>query len=245
MHKIVSKHLKKLGYKDGVFPDGNLDKFIGFIDTLCTEADEDRAFLEHTLDTTSQEMSELYEELKEKSQTALAKSELRYKELSEKDMLVGILNRRGFYNELKRVISLSKRNNQKFAVLFLDLDYFKEINDVYGHETGDKLLKEVVSRVSLNIRVEDIFARYGGDEFVLVFTDINTLSIKELVSKTLSLFQTPWIINEHKLNITTSIGVAIYPQDADNEQELLDNADKAMYVSKRLGKNQTIFFKDI
>jgi diguanylate cyclase (GGDEF)-like protein len=245
MHKIINKHLKKLGYANGKFPDGNLEKFLDYIDMMCKEADEDRIFLEHTLETTSQEMSELYEELKQKSQTALAKSEARYKELAKKDMLVGILNRRGFHDELKRTISLNKRNSQNFAVLFLDLDHFKEVNDTYGHEIGDKLLKEVTNRVLSNIRIEDIFARIGGDEFVILFTNINLESIRNLVSKTLSLFQNRWIIDGHELNITTSIGVSIYPLDAEDGHELLISADKAMYRSKELGRNKTVFFEDL
>jgi len=242
MHNIIAKNLKKLGYKNNSFPDGNLEKFIEIVDIMCKEADEDRVFLEHTLDIASQEMSELYDELKEKSETELAKSEARYKELAKKDMLIGILNRRGFQDEFKRIISLSKRNNQKFALLFLDLDHFKEVNDTYGHDVGDKLLQEVANRVLKNIRVEDIFARLGGDEFVIVFTNINTKLLSGLVDKSLKLFQNPWIIDEQKLKITTSIGVTIYPDDADNEKNLLISADKAMYKSKKLGRNKIIYF---
>ena len=245
MHKIVSKHLKKLGYLDGSFPDGNLEKFIEFVDTMCIEADEDRSFLEHTLETTSLEMSELYDELKIKSETALAKSEAKYKELARKDMLVGILNRRGFKAELQRIISLSKRVKQKFALLFLDLDHFKEVNDDYGHTIGDKLLKEVTRRVLQNIRTEDIFARLGGDEFVIVFTNIDLELLSKLLEKSLSLFQEAWIVDEHILNITTSIGVTIYPDDADNEKKLLNNADEAMYKSKELGRNKIIYFDSL
>jgi len=242
MHKIIAKHLKKLGYENGSFPDDNLAKFIDFVDTMCIESDEDRAFLEHTLETTSQEMSELYETLKRKSETALAKSEARYKELAKKDMLVGILNRRGFHEAFKKIISLSKRANQKFALLFLDLDHFKEINDIYGHDIGDKLLQEIVRRVSLNIREEDIFARLGGDEFVIIFTNIDSKYVSKSVEKSLELFQKPWLIDNHMLNITTSIGVTIFPDDGQTEKELLSNADKAMYKSKELGRNKIVYF---
>lgn len=245
MHKILSKYLKKLKYNNGSFPDGNLEKFIEHINMMCNESDEDRAFLEHTLETSSKEMLELYNELKKNSETALAKSEARYKELAKKDMLVGILNRRGFQEALKKTISLSKRTNQKFALLFLDLDHFKDVNDTYGHDVGDKLLKGVVKRISSNIRTEDIFARLGGDEFVIVFVNINIQLLYELVEKTLILFQDPWIINTHKLQVSTSIGATIYPDDSFNEKELLINADKAMYKSKEFGRNKIIYFHDL
>jgi len=245
MHKIVSKHLKKLDYKDGHLPDENLEKLLDFIDTMCTEADEDRAFLEHTLETTSQEMLELYNELKIKSETALAKSEAKYRELARKDMLVGILNRRGFQTAFKKTISLSKRSKQKFALLFLDLDHFKEINDTYGHDIGDKLLQEVVNRVSSNIRTEDIFARLGGDEFVIIFTDIDLEMISDLVEKSLKLFQNPWTIDTYNLKITTSIGVTFYPDDASSEKQLLINADRAMYKSKESGRDKIVYYSNL
>jgi len=247
MHKIIEKKLKKLGYnaQDGSFPDGNLEKFIEIVDAMCKEADDDRAFLEHTLDVASSEMLELYDELKEKSESALAKSEARYKELAKKDMLVGILNRRGFQDELKRVLSFSRRMDKKFALLFLDLDHFKDVNDTYGHDVGDKLLQEVARRVLKNIRSEDIFARLGGDEFVIVFTNITSQQLPRLVEKSLTLFREPWIIDDHNLGITTSIGVTVYPDDAMDEEGLLVSADKAMYRSKQLGRNQVVFHKDL
>lgn len=149
MHKVLEKQLKKLGYEDGVFPKNNVEAFIELVNKRYAEADDERKFLEHTLETSSQEMTELYEELKQKSQTALAKSEKMYKELAKKDTLTGILNRFAFQEELKKIISNSRRIKSKFAVLFLDLDHFKEVNDLYGHAAGDKLLQEVVKRVQI------------------------------------------------------------------------------------------------
>ncbi|MFK5882627.1 MAG: GGDEF domain-containing protein [Sulfurospirillum sp.] len=130
-------------------------------------------------------MKELYEELKQKSQTTLVKSEQRYRELATRDSLTGILNKFAFQEELNRIISNSKRTNTKFALLFLDLDHFKEVNDTYGHDIGDKLLQEVTNRVLPNIRTEDVLARIGGDEFVLIFTNIKNDTLEKLVKKTL------------------------------------------------------------
>ena len=244
MHKLLQKQLKKLDFKDGKFPGENLAKFIELVNITYYENDEEREFLEHTLETSSQEMQELYEELKQKSQTALAKSELRYRELATKDSLTGILNRFAFQEELKRIISNSKRTNAKFALLFLDLDHFKEVNDTYGHDYGDKLLKEVANRILPNIRVEDVFARIGGDEFVLIFTNIKDDTLETLIKKAISLFREPWIIENIKLNVTTSIGVAIFPDNAVTEMQLMKKADIAMYKSKALGRNQIVYFDD-
>ncbi len=243
MHKVLQKQLKKLGFKNGKFPDGNLEKFIEIVDNAYNEADEEREFLEYTLKTSSKEMVELYTKLEQKSKTALAKSEKRYKELATKDILTGLLNRFAFQEELNRLISNSKRTNTKFALLFLDLDHFKEVNDTHGHDIGDKLLQEVAKRVLPNIRVEDIFARIGGDEFILLFTNIKKNELGQLVSKAISLFRKPWVINNINLHVTVSIGVVVYPDDADNEEELLKKADIAMYKSKELGRNQVIYFE--
>ena len=242
MHKLLQKQLKKLAFKDEKFPEKNLEKFIEFVNASYYESDQEKDFLEHTLETSFQEMKELYEELKQKSQTTLAKSEQRYKELAMKDSLTGILNKFAFQEELNRIISNSKRTNTKFALLFLDLDHFKEVNDTYGHDIGDKLLQEVTNRVLANIRTEDVFARIGGDEFVLILTNIKNDTLEKLVKKAIILFRKPWIIGNIKLNVTTSIGVTIFPDHADNEIELMKKADIAMYKSKELGRNQIMYF---
>ena len=242
MHKVLQKQLKKLGYEDGRFPEGNLEKFIELVDITYKEADEEREFLEHTLETSSQEMAELFEELKQKSQSELAKSEARYKELATKDILTGILNRFAFQEELKRVISNANRTGSKFALLFLDLDHFKEVNDTYGHDIGDKLLQEVARRVLPNIRAEDVFARLGGDEFVLIFTNIHKETLHRLVEKAIGMFRRPWVIDSIDLPVTASMGVVIYPDDADKEADLIKKADAAMYKSKELGRNQIVYY---
>ena len=244
MHKLLQKQLKKIGYKEGKFPDNTLEEFIAIVNRTYHEADEEREFLENTLEVSSQEMREIYEELKQKSQTALAKSEQRYKELATIDMLTGVLNRFAFEEELTRIISISRRVKSEFALLFLDLDHFKEVNDTYGHDVGDKLLKEVAKRVLPNIRAEDAFARIGGDEFILVLTNTKKETLPSLVEKAIQLFQEPWIINNIQLQVTTSMGVALFPKDADNEIELMKKADIAMYKSKELGRNQVVYFED-
>ena len=244
LHKVLQRQLKKLGYKDGKFTKGSLEDFINIVDKTYKEADEEREFLEQTLEINSKEMEELYEELKQKSESEIAKREQKYRELARKDILTGILNRYAFGEELEKIISNSKRTGAKFALLFLDLDHFKEINDTFGHAFGDELLVEIAKRVLPNIRKEDVFARLGGDEFVIIFTNIKEESILELIKKILCLFLKPWIIDKKELHITTSIGVAIFPDDATSSKELMQKADMAMYKSKEIGRNRVVFYKD-
>jgi diguanylate cyclase (GGDEF)-like protein len=245
MHKLLKKQLKKLGFKDGHFPEGNLDRFIELVNIAYKDADEERIFLEHTLETSSQEMQELFEKLKQKSETELAKSEERYRKLATRDIVTGVFNRYAFQEQLKRTIAHSRRINAHFALLFLDLDHFKEVNDSYGHDVGDKLLQEIAKRILSCIREEDVLARLGGDEFVFLFADVDGLEMKSLVNKIVSLFREPWYIDGNKLSVTASIGVVMYPEDAHSLEMLIKNADIAMYKSKELGKNQVVYFNEI
>jgi len=245
MHKLLQKQLKKLGYPDTSLPEGYLDTFLQNVSQTYTEADEDRIFLEHTLETISQEMEELFNELKEKSQTQLAKSEQKYRELARKDMLTGVFNRYAFDLEFEKLISSAKRTSSQFALVFLDLDNFKEVNDTYGHDVGDSLLQEITNRVIKNIRIEDIFARMGGDEFVLVFTNIEKENIKHLVEKAISLFREEWLVDEIQLDVTVSMGISMYPENSSDKLELMKQADKAMYKSKELGRNQVVYCSDL
>ncbi|MBD3790446.1 MAG: EAL domain-containing protein [Campylobacterales bacterium] len=127
-------------------------------------------------------------------------------------------------------------------MLFLDLDHFKEINDTLGHDAGDILLQKVVQRIRPNIRNEDIFARIGGDEFIIVLTDIEETDLIVTIHKIIDLIHQPWSIKEFELNISASIGVSLYPQDGTTAIELMKNADMAMYRSKGLGRDNFSFF---
>jgi diguanylate cyclase (GGDEF)-like protein len=242
MHRLLKRQLKKLGYKGGPLSEEELNRFIAMVDQAYRDDDEDREFLEHTLDVSSKEMHDLYVALEEKSQTKLAQSEARYKALARHDSLTGIANRYALEEELKRLISSSKRQHKSFALLFMDLDHFKNINDTLGHDIGDLLLKEVVKRILPQLRSEDIMARLGGDEFVIVLTDINEDKLVVVIEKILSLFRKPWKIEGHTLNVSTSIGVVLYPKDAQDVGELLKNADIAMYRAKEMGRDNFSFF---
>ncbi len=242
MHRFLKRQLKKLGYTDGDLSEEQFQTFLEMCERAYVDADEDRAFLEHTLEVSSKEMQELYAALERKSRTKLAQSEARFRELAQIDPLTGIANRFSLEERLASLIAYSKRNHQKFALLFLDLDHFKYINDTFGHDFGDKLLKEVVKRISPELRSEDIFARLGGDEFVIVFTNVTERDLYKTVEKILMLFREAWKIENHLLHVSTSIGVVFYPKDGISTVELLKHADIAMYTAKNHGRDNFSFF---
>jgi len=244
MHRLLKMQLKKIGYANKELTSEQTHKLINLVDRAYIESDEDREFLEHTLEVSSREMHELYEELERKSASKLAQSEARFRALAQHDTLTGISNRFALENELHRLISRYRRKNKKFALLFLDLDHFKKINDSYGHDFGDKLLQEVVARIAPKLRAEDIFARIAGDEFVIVFTDISENSLSVMIEKILIQFRELWSIENHQLRVSTSIGVALFPKDGSDEVELMKNADIAMYKAKEMGRDKFSFFTD-
>ncbi len=159
------------------------------------------------------------------------------------DSLTGLPNRYNLYTQLKLMVANANRNERKFAVLFLDLDHFKNINDTLGHNVGDALLKSVSLKLRSIIRENDIVARIGGDEFIIVINDFtNPRSLELVISKILDTFRSEWIILEHLLRLSTSIGVAIYPDDSKDINELMKYADIAMYKAKSEGRDQFSFF---
>ena len=162
--------------------------------------------------------------------------------ISKHDSLTGILNRLSLYNKLEYIIANSKRNQKHFAVLFLDLDHFKEVNDTLGHNIGDLLLKEVVVRIKSCIRESDIFARIGGDEFVIILTDIDEFYISKIASTIIEILQKPFNLKSNNIEISSSIGISTYPKDADCVNKLLKFADKAMYKTKISGRNNFSYY---
>ncbi|MBN2894783.1 MAG: EAL domain-containing protein [Campylobacterales bacterium] len=159
------------------------------------------------------------------------------------DTLTGLPNRDYLHAKLDWTLSHAKRYRQKFALLFLDLDHFKNINDTLGHDVGDALLIQVASRLQALIRENDIVARIGGDEFIIVITDLHGIQTLEAVmQKILEAFRQEWRVEVHSLRLSISIGSAIYPDDARNLGELMKFADIAMYRAKAQGRDQFCFF---
>lgn len=159
------------------------------------------------------------------------------------DQLTGLPNRALLSDRLNHVLAEGQRYNQLVAVLFLDLDNFKNINDALGHDEGDNLLREVVKRLKKHIRSSDTLARHGGDEFTILVQDLKKAeNITKVVESIFSEFEEPFILNGHEFFVTTSIGISLYPDDGKDAETLLKNADIAMYRAKEEGKNTYQFF---
>lgn len=167
----------------------------------------------------------------------------RITQLAHYDHLTGLANRGLFYERLNCAVARCNRNDTAMALMFLDLDHFKEINDTLGHERGDSLLKTVATRVKKCIREIDTGVRLGGDEFVVLLEQITSVEdVASVAQRILHLLAQPVIIDQHQLRVTGSLGITIYPWDSANPQELLSHADAAMYRSKAQGGNTYQFY---
>jgi diguanylate cyclase (GGDEF)-like protein len=175
-------------------------------------------------------------ELKEKSEVL--------KHQAEHDALTMLPNRLLFFDRLKQAIKHAKRRDKNVSVLFLDLDRFKDVNDTYGHEAGDKLLKRVTTRLQKCVRDEDTVARLGGDEFTIILQNLKQREVVKIVDKIMHAMQEPFYINDVELYTTFSIGISNFPEDGDTPEILLRNADTAMYKAKDNGKNNYQFYNE-
>lgn len=159
------------------------------------------------------------------------------------DMLTGLANRTLFMNRLSHLMSMRKASKQYSAVLFIDLDHFKEINDTFGHATGDRILKMVSKSLQNVIRKEDTLSRHGGDEFTILLENITKpLDAAHIAQNILDMLRKPLVIEDHQFHITTSIGITIAPDDSTDPETLLRFADIAMYKAKDNGRNGYTFY---
>jgi len=159
------------------------------------------------------------------------------------DQLTGLPNRRLFGNRLREEIAKAERGGYSLAVLFIDLDRFKEVNDTLGHEAGDDLLMEAAQRIRACVRESDTVARLGGDEFVVILSKVDEIVPQDRVAQCLvDTMARPFLLGEHNAYVSASIGIASYPQDADNAEVLIGCADQAMYAAKDMGRNCFSFF---
>lgn len=173
-------------------------------------------------------------------------AELKIQHLAHYDYLTDLPNRALFIDILDHSIALARRNQFRSAVLFLDLDGFKKINDSLGHEAGDLVLQEVAKRITSTLRDSDTVARVGGDEFVLVLDNIGPDQNAALVAgKILAALAVPFDLGGQPGMVGGSIGVAFYPDDAEEVRELVQHADEAMYLAKQNGKNNCKFYADV
>lgn len=177
--------------------------------------------------------------------TERKKYEEKIQQMAFHDSLTGLPNRKLFSDRLGIVLAQAKRNKKKVGIVMLDLDNFKDVNDTLGHDVGDTLLKAVAERLSGTLRKSDTVARFGGDEFVLIFPDMEIIEEAiQVVQKIIDRFHKPFLIDTHQLVVTTSIGIAVYPNDGMDEEILMKNADIAMYQAKQAGRARYQLYKE-
>ena len=171
----------------------------------------------------------------------LVEQQLQY--LAHYDALCGVPNRALMYDRLQHAMKCAKRDGKQVAVMLFDLDGFKQINDGLGHAAGDQLLVKMAQRLKNYVRDSDTIARLGGDEFALILADLEGQSgVESVAQKIVTLLAESYVLENQTVSVTASIGIALYPLDAENMDDLLKNADKAMYRAKNGGKNSFHFY---
>lgn len=165
--------------------------------------------------------------------------------MAQHDFLTGLANRALITERLTRALGLAQRKKKQVALLFIDLDNFKQINDSLGHAVGDKLLQSVAQRLQEVVRATDTVCRQGGDEFVILLTEIEQRhDAAQVAEKLIAAFALPHVIHECELQITLSIGASVYPDDCKDVEEAFQHADEAMYRAKKIGRNNYQFFSE-
>lgn len=196
----------------------------------------------HIISTNYNEISEARKEL-EANQAELQNNYHNIEKLAYTDALTGLYNRMAFFKYTTEILSDSPGGLKNHAVIFIDLDGFKSINDTLGHDYGDMLLKAVSSKLASFINEDDILARNGGDEFVIFKRQITDReALEDFLTTLVSIATHPFVLNDETVHITLSAGVALFPQNGLSLSELMKNADIAMYSSKNTGKNSYTFF---
>ena len=229
LHDVIDKG-KKVFYE----PVRADDKTLEIVGTPIKNADGSISKMEIIKDVTN--------EIKAKKVLLKEKKLLQHQ--ANHDVLTNLPNRLLFSDRITRSIVKAKRNHTKIALFFLDLDYFKEINDSFGHDVGDKVLQAVAMRVQSIIREEDTFSRLAGDEFTLILEGVESIEdVSSLAKKILLALSRVLYIKEHELYVSSSIGIALYPQDAQDDVSLLKYADAAMYKAKEKGRNNFQYYE--
>lgn len=175
---------------------------------------------------------------RKKIQLALKASQQQIRDMAFTDSVTGLANRNLFSDRLDQLILDSKRYNAEFALLFIDLDHFKTVNDNHGHLVGDKLLSMAGERISSSFRESDVVARFGGDEFLVIVKNTSgTDDMEHLATSLLKKMAASYYIDDMELCVTCSIGIAFFSNDKFSSLEIIQQADKAMYAAKLAGKN--------
>ena len=181
--------------------------------------------------------------LTDETQNNIAQKQLKF--LANQDALTELFNRNYFNTQLEHAISLAERNNQKLALILFDIDNFKRVNDSLGHHAGDSVIQQTAKRIASLLRESDIFSRIGGDEFTIIIENYQTLTdIAILISKINTVMQKSMEIENTAFHISLSIGISLYPENADSARMLQKTADIAMYEAKNKGKNHFVFYHE-
>ena len=178
------------------------------------------------------------------TQRELEAANRRLLDLAHTDSLTGLPNRLAFELALKKALSSEQRHGEHFSVLFMDLNGFKQVNDNYGHATGDELIIAAARRLAGVARDSDFIARLGGDEFVVIARSKNDLQARRLAERVVREIKRPFILSTVKLSVSVSIGIASYPRDGEVGSDLIKNADIAMYRAKRVTKQPFEFYDE-
>ncbi len=222
LSRTLSQPVSEMIEAAEAYAGGNLDI------ALPVRSDDELGHLALALNTMAQE---------------LKVSHRRMRHLANYDALTGLPNRHLFQDRLRHALNAADRSGHRLGLLFLDLDGFKAVNDTLGHGFGDEILRLIATRLRRTVRACDTVARLGGDEFTVIAEGLRqSRDVEVLANKLLAALTQPYLIQEQSLYLSASIGITIYPQDGADAATLLRNADSAMYLSKRQGKNTYRFF---
>lgn len=230
-HEMARDHVKQL----------NDNKIIDFVEQKLISLDGRIIDIEATgMNLSFEEEPEILVIVRDISERK--KSEKRIKDMAYHDALTNLPNRYFFNDYMKKILS-NANNEQKIAVIFIDLDRFKIINDTMGHAFGDILLKEVSKRLIKCVRKQDVVCRYGGDEFIILMNDIDESKVIKVAKRIIKEFNSPFLIGNQEIFTSPSIGISLYPTDGDDVESIVKNADMAMYHAKEKGRNNFKFYK--
>ncbi|MFT4650241.1 MAG: diguanylate cyclase (GGDEF)-like protein/PAS domain S-box-containing protein [Polaribacter sp.] len=222
---------------------GIVEQTVGVIQDITEKKNTEKALLQ-SRDTLEQQVLERTQELSntvkqlEEQIEERKKVETELEFLANHDALTGLPSLRLCKDRLERLLAAARRSTQIIAVMFLDLDGFKKVNDTLGHEGGDQVLIATAKRIQREMREIDTIARIGGDEFIIIQSDLSKISdVKKIAANIIKKVSQPVLIDQNEVVVSASIGIALYPEDGATSEELMHAADKAMYEVKRSGKN--------
>ncbi|MFH0809480.1 MAG: EAL domain-containing protein [Pseudomonadota bacterium] len=234
MHKLLKGQLRRhLGEQygaDSAFQSESFQRLLAAIDRAYLSGEREHGRLKSANDALSSELATTQAHQKEQ--------EAKIAQLANQDPLTGLPNRGVFNDRVRQAMLRAKRHDRRVSILFIDLDRFKDINDVLGHETGDLLLKFVAERLRRSLRESDTVARLGGDEFTISLDEMQSPNNALIVARRiLEELTEPFVLKGQEIVITASIGIATHPTDGDDVVTLVKNAETAMYQAKEAGRN--------